>query len=82
MRNASVHQGENERQWKKREQEHGSFWKFHVVVVQNNGKEMFKKVCCTRKVVILLIGPIVFFSRFRCRRLSALHDFIFCLSKP
>ena len=43
MRNASVHQGENERQWKKREQEHGSFWKFHVVVVQNNGKEMFKK---------------------------------------
>ena len=60
MRNASVHQGENERQWKKREQEHGSFWKFHVVVVQNNGKEMFKKVYCTRKVVILLIGPIVF----------------------
>ena len=25
--------------------------KFHVVVVQNNGKEMYKKVCCTRKVV-------------------------------
>ena len=60
MRNTSVHQGENERQWKKREQEHGSFWKFHVVVVQNNGKEMFKKVCCTRKV-ILLIEPIIFF---------------------
>ena len=64
MRNASVHQGENERQWKKREQEHGSFWKFHLVDVQNNGKEMFNKVCCTRKVVILLIGPIVFFSVF------------------
>ena len=80
MRNASVHQGENEWQWKKREQEHGSFWKFHVVFVQNNSKEMFKKVCCTRKVVILLTGPI--FSRFRSRRLSVLHDFIFCLSKP
>ena len=26
------------------------FWKFHVVVVQNNGKEMHKKVCCTCKV--------------------------------
>ena len=25
--------------------------KFHVVVVQNNGKEMYKKVCCTCKVV-------------------------------
>ena len=60
MRNASVHQGENEWQWKKREQEHESFWKFHVVFVQNNSKEMFKKVCCTRKVVILLTGPIFF----------------------
>ena len=26
----------------------GSFWQFHVVVVQNNGKEMFKKVYCTK----------------------------------
>ena len=25
--------------------------KFHVVVVQNNGKEMYKKVCCTCEVV-------------------------------
>ena len=38
-------QGENE-QWKKSEQERvrhflqRSFWKFHVVVMQNNGKEM------------------------------------------
>ena len=23
--------------------------KFHVVVVLNNGKEMYKKVCCTYK---------------------------------
>ena len=34
-------------------------WKFHVVVVQNNGKEMYKKVCCTCKIVFLLIRPIV-----------------------
>ena len=40
---------ENE-QWKKGEQEHvrhflhkKSLWKFHVVVVQNNGKEIYKK---------------------------------------
>ena len=23
----------------------GKFWKFHVVVVQNNGKKMYKKAC-------------------------------------
>ena len=51
-------QGENKRQWKKSEREHiwhflhktckwlRSFWKFHVVVVQNKGKEVYKKVCC------------------------------------
>ena len=42
-----------------------SFWKFHVVVVRNNGKEMYKKkVCCTCKVGFLLIRPIVVFSPF------------------
>ena len=38
--------------------------KFHVVVVQNNGKEMHKKVGCTCKVAFLLIRPIVIFSPF------------------
>ena len=45
----------------------GSFWKFHVVVetvVQNNCKEMYKKVYCTGKVAFLLINPIVVFSLF------------------
>ena len=28
--------------------------KFHLVVLQNNGKEMCKKVCCRSKVVFLL----------------------------
>ena len=42
--NASCHQGENKRRRKKKsEQEHTSLWKFLVVVVQNNGKEMYKK---------------------------------------
>ena len=44
-------QGENERQWKKKVNENAYdvssikkiFWKFRVVVVQNNGKEMYKK---------------------------------------
>ena len=31
--------------------------KFHVVVVQNNGKEIYKKVCCRCKVLFLLIRP-------------------------
>ena len=35
---------------------------FHVVVVQNNAKEMYnEKVCCTCKVTFLLIRPIVVF---------------------
>ena len=29
----------------------GSIWKFHVVVVENKGKEMYKKLCCTCRVV-------------------------------
>ena len=53
MRNASGHQckvkmsgSEN-----KREREHvRRFWKFHVVVVQNNHKKMYKRGCYTCKV--------------------------------
>ena len=41
--------------------EKNTFWKFLVVVVQKNGKEMYKKVCCTFKVVFLLIRPTDFF---------------------
>ena len=63
MRNTSGHQGE------KSEQRHffhktcnpGSFWQFHVVLVQNNDNEMYKKVCCMSKVAFLLIRPIVVF---------------------
>ena len=40
-----------------------SFWKFHIVVMQNNDKEMYKKVCCTCKVAVSLIGPNVVFHR-------------------
>ena len=29
------------------------FWKFQVLVVQNNRKKMYKKVCCKWKVVCL-----------------------------
>ena len=73
MRNASSHQGEDERQWKKKsELDHIQTYnissikcvtrKFYVVVVQNNSKEMYKKVCCMCKVVFLLIRPINFFT--------------------
>ena len=53
-------------------------------VVQNNGKEMDKKVCCTCKVASLLISPsyLLFFTILsRFLRCSALHDFIFFLNK-
>ena len=43
MRNASGQQGEASKV--------KMSGKFHVVVVQNNGKEMYKKVCCTCEVV-------------------------------
>ena len=70
MRNASghLHQGENEQQGKKANRNTydissikrtrvtwGSIWKFHIIVVQSNSEEMYKKVCCTCKVVFLLI---------------------------
>ena len=44
---------------KKNRSKFNIFPKFHVVVVQKNGKEMYKKVCCTCKVVFffLLIRP-------------------------
>ena len=40
-----------------------SVTKFHIVVVENNGKEMYKKVCSTCKVAVLLIRIIVVFHR-------------------
>ena len=56
-------QEENERPGKNSEREHvrhflhkKNFWRFYVVVVQNNGKEMYKKS--------VLIRPIVVFSPF------------------
>ena len=63
MRNARSQQGENECQRRKKVNRNAynissikqvleGFWKFLVVVVQNNGKEMYKKVCCTCKVFL------------------------------
>ena len=60
------------------------FLKFHVVVVQNNGKEMYKKKCpALSKSLFLLIRPIVLFFTVlqRCLRRLALQDFIFCLNR-
>ena len=51
---------------------------FHVVVMQNNDKEMHKKVCWTCKVVFFFsLDLLIFFCRSRSRRHLALHDFIF-----
>ena len=66
MKNSSGRQCENERQWKKSEQKHTQYFrKFHIVVVQNNGKAMYKKVCRSppsaypskRKFFYLLLQP-------------------------
>ena len=54
-----------------------SFWKFHFVVVQNNGKEMSKKIV---KLLLCWLDLFLFFTVLRrCRRRLVLHDFIFCL---
>ena len=94
MRSANGQLGENERQWKNSEQEHKQqnfLWAhttfFHktcnleVSRWDNEGKEMYKKVCCTSKVVFLLIKPNVFFCLSHYRRRLALHDFMFRLCK-
>ena len=41
-----------------------SFWKFNVVVVRNNGKELYKKSVLHVQSCFLLIRPIVVFSPF------------------
>ena len=55
----------------------GSFG--YVEVVKNNGKEMYKNMCCTYKVgFISLLSPIDFFFAFcisRFRHWLALHRF-------
>ena len=60
----SDQQGENERQCRKKwtGTRQNIWWahttysniKFHIVVVQNNVKEMYKKVCCARARLLLL----------------------------
>ena len=59
---------------------YSSYKGVHPPPEQNNGKEMYKKVCFTCKVAFLLIR--LFFAVLQCclRRL-ALHDFIFCLNE-
>ena len=63
MRNASVHQGENseQRHFLHKTCNPGSFWQFHVVVVQNNDNEMYKKSVLHEQNCFLLIRPIVVF---------------------
>ena len=87
MRNATGHQGENE--WPRKRMNRNAYnisskkcltRKFYVVVVQNNSKEMYKKVCCMGKVVFLLIGPINFFCCSCFCPCLVSHNFIFCLS--
>ena len=75
MRNASGQLGENERQWKKSEQEHvrhflhktcnqEAFGSFTLQSCTTTAKKCTKKVCCTCKVAFLLIRPIFVFSPF------------------
>ena len=74
---------------KKSEQDHRqhflhktrNYRKFHVVVVQSNVKEIYRK--SVLQVACLLIRPIVFFFAVfvAVATWSALPDFIFCFSK-
>ena len=74
MRNTIGHQGENERQWKKNQQEHVRYflhekcnqeeWTFHVAVVQNNGKMYKNSALHVQSFFFMLNRPIVVFSPF------------------
>ena len=59
-----------------------SFWKFLVVVVQNNGKEMYKKgVLHVQSFFFCLLDLLFFFTILRrCLRRLTLHDFIYFLT--
>ena len=94
MRNASGHQDKNERQWKKVNRNAYNIFSIKRVAMRflevsrssrakKKGKKYTKKekVCCTFKVVFLLIRHTDFVRPFRFRRRLALHDLIFCLSK-
>ena len=59
----------------------GSFWKFHVVVVQNNVTEMYKKCAARAELLFRSLDPLLFFYLSRCFCRLALHDCLFCLSK-
>ena len=71
MRNASSHQCKEKMSGSEKKVKENAFDVFsikkflevRVVVVQNNGKDMYKKGCCTCKIVFLLIRPIVVFHR-------------------
>ena len=62
-----------------------NFRTFYVVVVQNNGKEMFTQSVLHVQSCVLLIRRydvvVFFFYLSRCLRCLALQDFIFSLSK-
>ena len=94
MRIVSGHQGKNERQQKKSEQDHIQISsikrvtrKFLEVSRCRRAKQRQRntqKKCATRTKLIffLLLRPIVFFAVFvAVAAWLASHDFIFCLSK-
>ena len=58
------------------------FWKFHVVVVQNNGKEMYRKIVLhLQRCIFANYTNCCFFTVLRrCLRRLALHHFIFGLN--
>ena len=65
----------------------GSVWRFHVVVVQNNGKEMYKKSvqhvqsCFFANSTYCFFVCLFFFGFTVFVTVASLHDFIFCLNK-
>ena len=85
MRSASGQRVENEQQWIKKCEQVNTYdifyircvtRTFHVVVVQNNVKEMYKK-CAAVQNCFFANKTNWFFSRSRYRRRLALHDLIF-----
>ena len=86
MRNAGGQQRENERRWKNTEANRNTRTcvtrMSHVLIAQNNGKEMYKMFAARAKLLIIFFANEIYWfcCRPHCRRrLAQLHDFINCL---
>ena len=93
-RNTSGHQGENEPQWKKKKNKNTYDISFIKRVTRTflelsrcsrakqGQRNVQKKRNARSELLFCSLDLLLFFQRSRCLCRLAVHDFIFCLSKP